>query len=329
MTDIIWQGHEAEAYLLANANNVEINFAVDAGYERVTTKAGSALSGNIKSTPDWAARNEIWHKFTFTGNDNNSAFSTGMVVWACQNAAGQILAQILTAAGPTGQFQVWNGAAFVNVGAAFAMLAVNNKVRFDIHFKAAVAGQVEVWYGNAGTQSKVVDTAADYSAAANIVRIYHASIASNGGTEIGHAIVQTASTLSSTSEIKPPTSNGADVGGTGTWADVDENIYSDVDLINLSAAAQRQSFKAAARTLTQAIVTGVTASCRAWYEVGGPTQVKPYLTIGGVRYYGTTFNLGLTAQGYQYTWTTNPATAVAFTPAEANAAALEWGWEAV
>jgi hypothetical protein len=47
------------------------------------------------------------------------------------------------------------------------------------------------------------------------------------------------------------------------------------------------------------------------------------------RYYGTTFALDVIPLAYQYTWQLNPATGVAFTAAEANAATLEWGWEAV
>jgi hypothetical protein len=167
--------------------------------------------------------------------------------------------------------------------------------------------------------------------AANITRIFHSSIA--GGfddTATAHSIVQTTPTLASTSEIKPPTSNGGDLDGAGTYAAVDEATpYSDADMVTFSAAGQHQSFKAAARAHTQATVSGVTASCRAWYEAGGPTQLKPYLKIAGVRYYGTTFALDLVANAYQYTWQTNPATGVAFTPTEASDANLEWGWEAV
>lgn len=325
---VLWVGHEADCYVLNNANNVENSAAAahDASYERTGMKSGRAGSGNLRSTPDWAATDEIWHRFNLLAG----GYSVGMVLWGAMNVAGTILAQIVAATSGTAQFQVWNGAAFVNVGAAFALVGNNVKGRADVHMKGGAAGLVEVYYGTPGSQTLVVNAAASYASVINLVRIYHGCSANAvTDTTVADEIVQTTSTLSSTSETKPPTSNGTDVNGTGTWADVDETPYNDVDVVTLGASGQHQSFKAAARTQTQAVVTGITASCRAWYEAGGPSQLKPYLTIGGLRYYGTTFNLALTAAGYQYTWLINPATGVAFTTAEGNAATLEWGWEAV
>jgi hypothetical protein len=330
MTDILWQGHEADAYVIANSNNTEDVTAISAPYERAGMRAGKSASGSLKSTPDWPARDEIWHRFNH--NNGGGGYSAGEVFWAAENAAGTQVARIVQASSTTAQYQVSDGAgAWINVGAAFLLQGSNLTTRFDIHHKGGGAGQVEVWYGTPGAQTKVVDETGSYASAVSIVRIFHGPESSAGGfwTTVAFEIVQTTSTLSSTSEIKPPTSNGADVDGTGTYADVDEQVYSDVDFITLSAAGERQSFKAAARTQSQTVVTGVTASCRAWYEAGGPTHLKPYLTIAGVRYYGTTFALDLVARGYQYTWGTNPATGDAFTAAEANAATLEWGWEAV
>lgn len=326
---ILWVGHEAESYLLGAAN-VENTGIQDATYERTTMFVGrSNLVGTLTSTPDWAATDEIWHRFNHT--IGGGSHGVGAVYWALYNAANQIIAQIIVASSTTAKFQVWNGAAFADVGTAFTLLAAGTKERWDIHFKGGAAGQVEVYYGAAGSQSKVVDASGAYGSATGSVRTYHNI---SGGSSfqqlVGHEIVQTTPTLNTTSEIKPPTSDGTDIdGGAGLWANVDEATFADSDLITLNAAAKRQSFKSAARTGTQAVVTGVTVSFRAWYEAGGPTSAKPYLTIGGVRYYGTTFALDVTAKGYQYTWQVNPATAVAFTTAEANAATLEWGVEAV
>jgi hypothetical protein len=329
---VLWIGNEADCYLLSGGNAIEESGAQDTGgYARTGMRVSRTDASNLTSTPDWGAVDEIWHKFNYV---NAGGVTAGFPIWAAKNAAGQIVAQILSVSAGSSQFQIWSGSAFVNVGAAIT----NGSTalwRYDVHFKGGAAGYVEIWAGPAGAQTKILDTSgapAAWGSAVAIVRVYHEGTRTGGGfnTNVGSEIVQTTSTLSTRNETKQPTSNGTDVGGTGTWADVDEsNPFNDSDVVTLSASGQHQSFKAAARTLTQAVVSAVTASCRAWYEVGGPTQIKPYLTISGTRYYGTTFALGLTPQGYQYSWTINPATSAAFTQAEANAATLEWGWEAV
>lgn len=324
---VLWQGHEAEAYALAAASNVEIAGANEAGYERIGMRAGNGGSGNLYSRPDWPAQDEIWHRFR--GQDHHSP---NEVVWAAVNAAGVKVAQIIATAfsGPL-QYQALIGGVMTNVGATWPVVADGAVSRFDVHHKAANAGKVEVYYGSPGAQAKVLDAAGDYSGAGAIVRIYHGTNSTGGGfnTLVAHEVVQTTPTLATTSEIKPPTAQGTDADGTGDYTAIDEQSYSDADFITLGAVGQRQSFTSAARALTQNTVSGITLSCRAWYEAGGPTSIKPYLKIAGVRYYGTTFALDLIALGYQYTFTVNPATGVAFTAAEANDAALEYGWEAV
>lgn len=329
MTQVLWVGHEAECYRLGASANTEFTNVADSGYERAGMKVATQApgSGNLTSTPDWSATDEIWHRFNFL---TNAVMLTGAVLWAAKNASGQIVAQIVSTDTVTAKYQVWDGAAFIDIGAPFSV-PTNTKQRYDVHHKGGASGQVEVWAGAPGSQSKVVDATGNYASAVAIVRIFHDRSTGTGvtGNFVAHEIVQTTSTLSSTSEVKPPTSNGSDTDGVGTYTNIDEQTFSDVDVITFSSAGQHQSFKCAARTLTQDIVTGVTVSWRAWYETGGPTSIKPYLTIGGTRYYGPVFAMGLTAQGYQYTWDINPATGVAFTPTEANAAALEWGLEGV
>lgn len=321
---ILWIGHEADSYILASATQTEQGNAILSPQERTGMRVGRSGGGIILSAPDWVAVNDFWH-----GWRSNGSISVNEQLWIGYTAAGTAVARIIAATTATGQFQIWSGTVWTNIGGTFAL--VGGTAKNDLHFVPAVSGRIEFYYGNAGSQTKVLDLTGDYSAAANIVRIGHDGNTTGGGfdNDVAHEIVQTTSTLNTTSEIKPPTSDGADTdGGVGGWANVDEVTYSDADYIALAAVGKRQSFKAIARTTTQASVTGVTASCRAWYEGGGPTNIKPYVTLGGVRYYGTTFALDVIPKAYQYTWQVDPSTGVAWTAATANSAALEWGWEA-
>jgi hypothetical protein len=323
---VIWQGHEAECYKLSSSSNTEDTGAREAGYERAGMKIPAGTP--IRSAPDWSSVDELWHRFRY---NCTGGYAVGFVLWGVENAAGQILAQIVCVTTSTWQFQVWDGAAFVNVGSPQNYVSGGTVGRFDIHMKGGNPGQVEVYGGAPGSTALQLSATGNYNSVVNMVRIYHnaPSIAGGFNSYVAGEVVQTTPTLNTVSEMGFPASNGADTGGTGTYADVDEQNFSDSDFVAFSAAGQHQSFKAAARTLTDKIVTGVTASCRAWYEAGGATQIKPYLTIGGTRYYGPTLALTLVPAGYQYTWTTNPATGIAFTQAQANDATMEWGWEAV
>jgi hypothetical protein len=147
---------------------------------------------------------------------------------------------------------------------------------------------------------------------------------------VRNSLVQTTSTLLSRTQSRQPTSLGTDAtDGVGTLADVNEQAFNDATFQALSATGQRRSYRAAARTGTSSVVTGVTISCRAAYEEGGPTQIRPYLLISGVRYYGPNIALTLVFSAYQHTWALNPATGAAWTTAQADDANLEFGWEAV
>jgi hypothetical protein len=331
-TQVLWQGHEVDSFIIGNSQNSENTFAREAAYARTGMVVGTTTNGgSLTTSPDWVARDEIWYRFNY-GVFGSAAYQSTRDLWSLKNAAGTVIAKLSTISTTQIQFFVWNGNVFVAVGDPITLSTVAFPHRWDIHFKGGADGVAQVWYGSIGSQTQVLNVTGDFSAATGNVRVTHLPIGSAGAGSnagIAQALAQTTSTLASVTESKWPTSNGSDLGGVGAYTEVDEQIYSDADVVTLSATGDRHSFKANARTAVLDIVTGVTISCRAWYETGGPTQIKPYLLIGGTRYYGTTMSLGLVASAYQYTWTTNPATGVPFTTAEAASATLEWGWEAV
>lgn len=324
---VLWVGHEAESFILISGNQTEQGNAAwtSPAYERTGMRVARSDGNGLKSTPDWAAADEFWE-----GWRTNGCMTTNNLHWWAENAAGTVIARIIWLAGSLGQFQITNGSGgFVNVGPTFTLST--GLMRSDLHVKGGNPGQIELYYGPPGAQSKVIDVTGDYSLMVGMVRVGHGGGTCGGGfdNDIGHCVVQTTSTINTTSEIKPPNADGTDIdGGASGWSKVDEVSWSDADFVNLTTVGFKQSFKSAARTLTSTVVVGVTASARAWYEPGGPTGMKPYLNIGGTRYYGPTFALDVIPKGYQYTWQTNPATGVAFTAAEANDVNLQYGWEA-
>lgn len=324
---LLWVGNEIDSYIPSGSNAFEEGGVQDAG-QREGMRVCRSDGSNVTSSPDWAAANEIWHRFNF---QCDGGYTAGFILWAVKDATGQILAQIDFNAGSTFNVKVWNGAALTTVG-TIVLNAGGSKGVLHIHVKGGAAGIMEIYGGTPGAIAQLINlTAQNYASVVNMVRIYHAGALAGGGynTHVAHEIVQTTSTLNTTCEIKPPNAQGGDVDGTGTFGSVNEAANNDTTYVNLPAAGNHQSFKAAARTLTQTAVLGVTVSARAWYEAGGSSQMKFYLKIGATRYYSPAINLTLVAAAYQYTWELDPSTGAAWTGAAANAATLEWGVEAV
>ncbi|MEJ7831352.1 MAG: hypothetical protein WKF79_00420 [Nocardioides sp.] len=272
---------------------------------------------------------ETWTRFNFA---TVTAHAASKRVWEGQDATGLALIRIFATSTSTYQIQVWNGSAFVDTGPTWSPGVHSTKHRYDMRVLATATGAIDIYMmSGSGSRILVVSVTGDFSLQAGVVRhkIVRLSAGLNNPSGIGGYLVQTDSTLNSFTESKPPTSTGTDTGGTGLFSDASETAFNDTTVISLPAAGDRRSLKAAARTATLAFVRGVTVSARLAYEVGGPTSVKPYLLIGGVRYYGTTFALSTVFQPFQFTWQTNPSTSAAWTTAQVNDATLEWGWEVV
>lgn len=326
---LLFVGHESDCYEPGNSSNVE-----STSFRESTTlgRAGVRVDGApVVTYPDWGAVDELWVRFGM-GGTNAGGTSGSSVIWDARNAAGTVMARIRkTAGGSNGAAvaEVWNGATYTAVSGAIVVYNSDGTAKsLRVHFKGGVSGVFQIWYEGA----LILDVTGDYSSAVSMVRCGFRGGVTSTSCVLSHVVIATTSILNMQCEQKPPAADSTDAAtatATGTFADIDETSMLATDFVQLTNAGDRRSFTYTARTLTLEKVEGVTLSCNALYEPGGATSIRPYLKIGGVRYYGTTFALGLTSRGYQYTWTTNPATGVAFTTAEANAAGLEGGWEAV
>lgn len=318
---LLFQGHERDSFIASSASCTEITTAghFDSSVSRCAVVVGTSWTDSIKTYP-FSAVSDIWCKFKIRFSTN---ISSGRTVFAFRNGSAVAMLRLQLTSNNVIQLQYYNGSGYTNVGST---LTINTSTlyTFDVHIKGGASGEIDFYNGGtlhaSGTGS--------YTSVANIVEGYWEACEVSAA-RVSAVICDTTSTLTHRTESEIPTSDGTDTGGTGGYADIDETPLSTADYLLLPANGDNHSFKSAARTQTLAQVGGVTVSGSLYYVAGGATKARPYLKIGGTRYYGTTFTLQTSAAPYSYSWVTNPATGIAWTSSDASDADLEWGWEAV
>lgn len=138
-------------------------------------------------------------------------------------------------------------------------------------------------------------------------------------------------------ESLKPTANGTDAGGftpnTGTnWSNLTEQVQDfDTSYNEGSGTGTRDSFvieDLSGRVDASAVVKGVSVRMFCTQSATGES-IRPYLLIGGTRYYGDTVTPNINGKyGYlNYVWETNPATASAWTVTDVDG--IEAGYEVV
>lgn len=242
------------------------------------------------------------------------------------DAANNIIAKVEITSGSTYVLQYWNGSAFVVVGTS--MLNVNGTVfEIDINVKKDAATGRVAWYRAGVLHAEA--TALNLTSFGDIAKVR--LVGRNNENRWNQVIITDAAepTINWNLWTVPPNADGTDTDGTGTYADVDELVMNTSDFIQLDNAGDKHSFLHAAITVEDFVRGVVVAACARRVDGSGPQNIRPYLIIGGVRYYGDTYALTTSFFDYEYIWGLNPATATDWTTADVNDPTFEMGWEAV
>lgn len=302
------------------------NGRVNANTSRVAhTVAGTGMY--VTYTLD-VAQTSLWSSVQLAGMFWDG---DGEDLLKCYNSSGTLVFRIDGVYGGNMQCYYWNGSTWVTAGATFNIpyhVISGELHKIDLKFVGGVSGLFEIYKDNVlQTSGSIASAACD-----NIKQFAWRSTDSDSNnywSYFSEFVVDTTSTLGCVCETEQPTATGSDTDGVGAYTNVNETQRDDTGLITLDSAGQRRSFTAAARTQAAAVVTGVVASAVLACSSSGPQKAKFYLKISGTRYYSPDITLTLSMLPYNYIWVTNPATGAAWTAAEAQAASLEWGVEAV
>ncbi|MBU3992582.1 MAG: hypothetical protein KKA12_08585 [Alphaproteobacteria bacterium] len=266
-----------------------------------------------------------------------TTFASGNTLREWYNAGGTAVLRIQAIGTRQFQLQYWNGSGWTAVGAG-GTITTGSLYRFTVEFSNlgnASTGALRFMIFRDSTDIVELDVSAtglNLSACTDIAKFRDYGTGSTIDT-LTEAFLKDGSGASAYCYGSVPTAAGTDnTDGTGAYTAVDDgNVTNpDSDVISLPASGNKRSYKTAARNFSGRACKGVTREIRMRCGATGPTQVKPYLLIGGTRYYHASSPVTLTTifVDYQFTWELDPSTGAAWA-ANAESANLEWGVEVV
>lgn len=216
------------------------------------------------------------------------------------------------------QMAYWNGSAWVDLGAEFAVTQSNLDF-IDVNVSgtgAAVYIDGVLAVSASATMSEVYDLA----------QVEFGALSSNvsGHSEI---IISTDSTIGLRYYTKQQaTAEGTNQAWTGAHTDINHLGLNDATVVSSNAADQVQTFTAGARTLDGYSIVGVAVSARCRRGNSGPQKVRPVLRIGSTVYEGNQETLAFAGfNPVQHLFLTDPSTNDPWVEADAESAALEFG----
>ena len=225
------------------------------------------------------------------------------------------------------QGQYWNGTAWTNVGGTYTFDG-HNQFRCDLRisdssFSFATTSNMALEPSEVLSGSAVMTNVTNLAS----VKSYSTNGSSGGfGSFLSEIIFGDEPTIGHRYSWKPPTADGTDTAGSGTFADVDETTTSDVDFTTLAANGDAETYVHGTMTLPAGTVKAVQIESRVRKVAGGAQNVKARLRVGGVTYdQATNFpNIDSNFKPYIAAWPTNPAGG-SWTPTTAGQVSNEFG----
>lgn len=267
---------------------------------------GSNVDTSYAETAHWTAQAEGYLRFdqycfgatVFTGTMTTLVTAAGTEVFrirAASNGHGHTLTlQYLNASA------VWTTAGTVDV-------PEGTLVTYDLYWKVNASGALSLFVS--GTER--ITWTGDTSHLSNIsyARLWGLQCQ----TDYSQVMADTDPTIGHRLATCYPSGAGATSSWTGSYAEIDEAVYSDSDFINSASANQVTTVAATVATLSGYTVQSVTVSARANRDASGPQNLQLALRVSGTDYFSASKALSAGYAPAQNTWATNPATAGAWT----------------
>lgn len=318
------------------ANAVISNSSLGVDLTRVRSGSGIATgswtTAESRTLPARTAGEVTWR----TQNNSNWQNGTSNFFW---RAAGDTeVLRIQNTATGTQQLQYWNGSAWVGVGSPQAVTQ-NAILRARLVYSGlgTTNGSLTLTYINVSsgvTENTWSASGLDLTNCPSIAKM-GLRRQTTGTLAISEYVSGDENLAGVVTHSGVGTANGTDnTGAVGTFSNIDEgsgatNSVDDSDVIQLPVAGNRYSMTMPARSFSGRAVRTVVINYRARRGISGPTTIRPYLKIGGTRYYAADQVLTTAfTSSYQAFFNIDPSTGEAWATAAAEDGNLEFGWEA-
>lgn len=333
---ILFAGGELEAFTQFGSASTDItmnNGRFDVAYARSAMAVGNGNAADNIATPIYAPLTTHWLHFEFW---SDLAFiSSGRTLVELRNNSAAPVFRLLFLSATTSmiQPQYWNGTSWVDIGASCPYVS-SLRIIVDLEVVCGASGSMRMFVNN----SLVSSGSANMAAVNNIAqtRLFTIGAGNTNGfplfqSTFSQVIVADENTIGHVFHLKPPTAAGANAAFTGTFADVDEVGINDLDFIQSNNANEVETFTGPPLTISpDAVVKAVVVSARAKIGLGGPQNMQFALRRGGADYFGP--NVTGIATGYAPfvgIFAQDPSTSASWTPANAAAAATEFGIKSI
>jgi hypothetical protein len=309
---IYFIGGEMGAYIPSDGNAYESNSDPNA-YESGFSRGYLRCTGRVSyvESASHSALDSLWVHFAITDGAGVTG-ATDVKPMVLANAAGTELFRVnWSSSGGTMSLEYWNGSAWATAGSSFTINANTAVQHCDLNVVGnSASGSCQLLV--AGT-TRASATGVDLSAVKSITKHRSYGIGSSTSAQaLSQVVVADESTVGMRVLTRYPNGAGANSDWTGTYADVDELVYSDADFLNSATANQVSMFTQTGPTITGYSVRAVAVAARAHCGASGPQNLQLALRSSGTNYFSSSKALSAGYSANINIWETNPATSAAW-----------------
>lgn len=242
-----------------------------------------------------------------------------------RNTAGTDKFRIIGGSSGTLEAQWHNGTSWVSIG---SWAHATSRRQIDIYIRATASGAIEVY----DSRVLVASLTGNFSSMGSMRQMAFGNVRAFASDQafVSQILVAAFPTLFAKVSQSLFTAYGALTDWSGVIGNINESTPDTSTFITASVAGNKQTMTAAARSLSGFEVKGVMLQFSALR--GGataPTQIRAIVRKAGTNYNGTTLALNYGISYLSHIFLTDPSTGVAWTAADAGAATLELGIEAI
>lgn len=311
-----WAGFDLDAYDVtvgSGATWVTTSGWVDTVYQdggiRPNTRCASRL---------FTSQTDLW--FHAEVRYGSTAGSNFFCLLFRNNAGTEVVRFTRTGTGTNLQVSMYNGSSMQNVGSAFSF--TDGVLRqIDIHIQCGSGGLMEVYVD----QSLVYSETVPYAQVDNVATVDLYDWSSANKAVWSQVFVADEPTLGWKMYGNRPNNNGTYTAFSGSYTDIDEQLYNDSDFISGGSDGDKETVKAASRGTITLEVKAIGVSARARRDSSGPQNMDLMLRNGSDDHFEAVTGLSTGMLSFQKFWHTNPTTGNKWSASDAASADLEFG----